>query len=171
MQTTWEFLITVLGLGVEPKNLTFFQISLRGFIVFAAALVMLRIGDRRALSQKTPFDTVLIVLLAAVLSRAINGSAAFFASIGGSFVMVVLHGILAKVCCRYHPVGRWLKGELYVLVRDGQLCSDTMKKKCVTEHDIAEDMRLSAKTEDLTDIRTARLERSGDLSFILKTTT
>jgi uncharacterized membrane protein YcaP (DUF421 family) len=169
MQTTWEFLNTVLGLGVEPKNLTFFQISLRGFSVFAAALVMLRIGDRRALSQKTPFDTVLIVLLAAVLSRAINGSAPFFASIGGSFVIVVLHGILAKVCCRYHAVGRWLKGELYVLVRDGQLCSETMKKKCVTEHDIEEDMRLSAKTEDLIDIKIARLERSGDLSFILKT--
>jgi hypothetical protein len=25
MQTTWEFLSTVLGLGVEPKNLTFVQ--------------------------------------------------------------------------------------------------------------------------------------------------
>jgi uncharacterized membrane protein YcaP (DUF421 family) len=45
-----------------------------------------------------------------------------------------------------------------------------MKKKCVTEHDIEEDMRLTAKTEDLADIKTARLERSGDLSFILKTT-
>jgi hypothetical protein len=61
MQTTWEFLNTVLGLGVEPKNLTFFQISLRGFIVFAAALVKLRMGDRRALLQKTAFDAVLIV--------------------------------------------------------------------------------------------------------------
>jgi uncharacterized membrane protein YcaP (DUF421 family) len=139
--------------------------------VFAAALVMLRIGDRRALSQKTPFDTVFIILLAAVLSRAINGSAAFFATIGGSLVMVGLHRILSQVCCRYHAVGRWLKGELYVLVRDGQLCSETMKKKCVTEHDIEEDMRLSAKTEDLTDIKIARLERSDDLSFILKTPT
>jgi hypothetical protein len=61
MQTTWEFLNPVLGLGVEPKNLTFFQISLRGFIVFAAALVKLRMGDRRALLQKTAFDAVLIV--------------------------------------------------------------------------------------------------------------
>ena len=170
MQTTWEFLNTVLGLGVEPKNLTFFQISLRGFIVFTAALIMLRMGDRRALSRETPFDTVLIVVLAAVLSRAINGSAAFFASIGGGIVIVLLHRILAKVCGRYHAVGRWLKGEPCVLVRDGQLCSQTMKKKCVTEHDIEEDMRLTAKTEDLADIKTARLERSGDLSFILKTT-
>jgi uncharacterized membrane protein YcaP (DUF421 family) len=170
MQTTWEFIITALGLGVEPRNLTFFEISLRGVVVSAAALVMLRMGDRRALSRKTPFDTVLIVLVAAVLSRAINGNAALFESIGGGFVIVILHRVLATVCWRYHGVGRWLKGEPCILVQNGQLCSEAMRKKCVTERDVEEDMRLSAKTENLTDIRTARLERSGDLSFIMKTT-
>jgi uncharacterized membrane protein YcaP (DUF421 family) len=43
-----------------------------------------------------------------------------------------------------------------------------MRRKSVSEHDIEEDMRLSAKTEELTEIKTARLERSGDLSFIAK---
>jgi uncharacterized membrane protein YcaP (DUF421 family) len=168
MQTLSNLIYATLGLGTEPKELTFYQISLRGFIVFATALVMLRFGDRRSLSQKTAFDTLLIVLLGSVLSRAINGSGAFFATIGGSFVLVFLHRILAQLCCRSHGLGRWIKGDCYVLIRDGDLCPDVMRRKSVSRHDIEEDMRLDAKTEDLNDIMTARLERSGDLSFILK---
>ena len=36
----------------------------------------------------------------------------------------------------------------------------------VSEHDLEEDMRLDAATEDVSKIKVARLERSGDISFI-----
>src|SRR5262245_52894110 len=45
-------LATALGLGREATDLTFGQISLRGIIVFVAALAIVRSGDRRFLSQK-----------------------------------------------------------------------------------------------------------------------
>jgi uncharacterized membrane protein YcaP (DUF421 family) len=169
MQLFWDFITPLVGLGAEPKNLTFLQIVVRGFIVFVAGLIMLRLGDRRALAQKTAFDTLLIVLLASVLSRAINGSAAFFATIGGSFVMVLMHRLLAQVCCASHAIGVWVKGEPYILVKDGEYRRPTMRKKSVSQHDIEEDMRLSAKVEDVSEIKIARLERSGDLSFIKET--
>ena len=68
----------VLGLGSDAAALTFTQISLRGVIVFVAALVIVRCGDRRFLSQKTAFDAVLGFILASMLARAVNGTAAFF---------------------------------------------------------------------------------------------
>src|SRR4030095_10347965 len=74
MNAFWNSFETLLGLGVEPRNLTFVQISLRGIIVFLVTLVAVRLGHKRSLSRKTPFDAVLLVILAAVLSRAINGS-------------------------------------------------------------------------------------------------
>ena len=49
----------LLGLGSDAAGLTFLQISLRGVVVFVAALVIVRCGDRRFLSQKTAFDAVL----------------------------------------------------------------------------------------------------------------
>ncbi len=168
MQTLLDFITPLLGLGVEPKNLTFIQICLRGGIVFIAALVMLRLGDRRALAQKTAFDTVLIVLLASALSRGINGSAPFFSTLGGCFVLVMLHRLLAQLCCLSHRFGIWVKGEPYVLVQDGRFQRATMRRKSVSEHDIIEDMRLSAEIDDIQEIGMARLERSGDLSFLKK---
>ena len=77
MNAFWNSFETLLGLGVEPKDLTFVQISLRGIIVFLATLIIVRLGHKRPLAQKTPFDAILLVILASVLSRAINGSAAF----------------------------------------------------------------------------------------------
>src|SRR4029077_16299519 len=95
MNALWKSFEIVLGVGVEPKDLTFVQISLRGIIVFAATLAMVRLGHKRSLAHRTPFDAVLLIILASVLSRAINGSAAFFATIGGGVVLVLIHRLFA----------------------------------------------------------------------------
>jgi uncharacterized membrane protein YcaP (DUF421 family) len=43
-----------------------------------------------------------------------------------------------------------------------------MRHNHISEHDLEEDLRLEAQTEDLSRIRVARIERSGDISFIKK---
>src|SRR5216117_2781040 len=102
MDAFYNFIGPLLGLGVEPKDLTFIQISLRGIIVFLATLIMIRLGHKRSLARKPAFDAVLIVILASVLSRAINGSAAFFATIGGGVVLVLLHRLFAHMAYYSH---------------------------------------------------------------------
>ena len=104
-------LANALGLGREATELTFTQISLRGIIVFVAALAIVRCGDRRFLSQKTAFDAVLGFILASMLARAVNGTAAFFPTLGGGFVLVMLHRVLAYAARRSHPFGDLIKGE------------------------------------------------------------
>src|SRR5881394_2538966 len=53
MQSFWHFVGTLLGLEAEPKDLTFFQISLRGVIVLLFTLIVIRLGDKRSLSKKS----------------------------------------------------------------------------------------------------------------------
>ena len=69
---------TLLGIGTEPKDLTFLQVSIRGVIVFIATLIMMRLSSKRSLAEKTAFDAVLIVIIGSMLARVINGSEAFF---------------------------------------------------------------------------------------------
>jgi uncharacterized membrane protein YcaP (DUF421 family) len=168
MQQFSEAFAALLGLGVEPKDLTFTQVSLRGLFVFLVTLMIIRIGHKRSLARKTAFDAVLLVILASVLSRAINGSAAFFATLGGSLVIVVFHRLLGYLACRWHWLGFLIKGEPDILVVNGDIQRGAMLRNHISEHDLQEDMRLAAKTEDLPDIATARIERSGDISFIKK---
>lgn len=166
MNAIYDFCSPFLGLGIEPKDLTFLQISLRGIIVFVATLIMVRLGHKRSLARKTAFDAVLIVILASVLSRAINGSSAFFATLGGSVVIVIVHRIFAWIAYYSHGFGVLIKGAPEVIVENGDLIIRTMRRNHISRHDLEEDMRLDAKLEDLSKIKVARVERSGDISFI-----
>ena len=168
MNALWNSFETLLGLSVEPRDLTFVQISLRGIIVFLATLAMVRLGHKRSLSRKTPFDAVLLVILASVLSRAINGSAAFFGTLGGGVVLVLLHRLFAHLAYYSHGFGILVKGKPDIIVRDGECDFDMMRRNHVSVHDVEEDMRLNGHIDDLSRIRLARVERSGDISFIKK---
>jgi uncharacterized membrane protein YcaP (DUF421 family) len=53
-----------------------------------------------------------------------------------------------------------------VLAQNGRLQRKDMLWNHISEHDFEEDMRLEAKTEDLSQIKVARLERRGDISLI-----
>lgn len=168
METVPVVFSSLLGLGVEPKDLTFLQISLRGLVVFILTLVIIRLGHKRSLARKTAFDAVLLVILASVLARAINGSAAFFPTLGGSLVIVLFHRLLGMASCRWHWLGTLMKGAPEILVVDGERQEKAMRRNHISGHDLEEDMRLEAKTEDISKVRMARIERSGDISFIKK---
>src|ERR1041385_6458920 len=168
MNAFWNSFETLLGLSVEPKDLTFVQVSLRGIVVFLATLIMVRLGHKRPLAQKTPFDAILLVILASVLSRAINGSAAFFATLGGGVVLVLVHRLFAHLAYHSHGFGILVKGRPDTIVRDGECDFEMMRRNHVSTHDLEEDMRLDVHTDDLSKIRLARVERSGDISFIKK---
>src|SRR5438270_1440225 len=128
MNAFWNFFGPLLGLGARPEELTFVQISLRGIIVFLATLIMIRLGHKRSLARKTAFDAVLIVILASVLSRAVNGSAAFFATLGGSFVIVMLHRLLAFIAYYSHWFGKLIKGHPDLIIEDGDYILGTMRR-------------------------------------------
>jgi uncharacterized membrane protein YcaP (DUF421 family) len=166
MNTFWDFLESLLGLATEPKNLTFIQISLRGVVVMIAALIMIRLGTKRSLAEKTAFDAVLLVVLASVLARAVNGNAAFFQTLGGAFVLVFVHRLFGSIGCRWHTFGTLIKGQPDVIVENGNVNWKVLRRNHVSKHDLEEDLRLNAKTEDISKIRIARVERSGDISFI-----
>jgi uncharacterized membrane protein YcaP (DUF421 family) len=166
MNTFPQLLHTLLGIGVEPRQLTFLQVSIRGVVVFIATLIMVRLGSKRSLAEKTAFDAVFIVIIGSMLARAINGSEAFFPTLGAGFVLVFLHRLFGFAAYYSHVFGILVKGKPVTLVQNGTLQRKNMLWEHITKHDLEEDMRLEAKTEDLSKIQTARLERSGDISFI-----
>ena len=166
MNTFSQLLQTSLAIGNEPKALTFLQVSVRGVIVFIATLIMMRLGSKRSLAEKTAFDAVFVVIIGSMLARAINGSEAFFPTLGTGFVLVLLHRLFGVAAYYSHFFGFLIKGEPVVLVQDGRLQRRNMLWEHISKHDLEEDMRLEAKTDDLSKIQIARLERSGDISFI-----
>src|SRR5215475_14811046 len=166
MNTFSQSLQMLLGLGVEPKQLTFLQVSVRGVVVFIAALIMVRLSTKRSLAERTAFDAVLVVIIGSMLARVINGSEAFFPTLGTGFVLVLLHRLAGLAAYYSHTFGILVKGEPAMLVQNGRIQRKNMFWNHISKHDLEEDMRLEAKSDDLSKIQIARLERSGDISFI-----
>ena len=166
MNALQNFFLTLLGPDGKASELTLLHISLRAFFIFVVGLALVRIGDRRSLSQKTAFDAIFIVLIGSILSRAINGTAPFVTTIAAGIVLMLIHRACAFGACKSHAFGKLLKGKPVTLIRNGKIDHAEMRRSLVSEHDLEEDLRLEAKTEDVSAIAFARLERSGDISFI-----
>ena len=156
----------LLGLQREANALTFLQVSLRGVIVFMATLVIVRCGDRRFMSQKTAFDVVLGFILASMLARTVNGTAPFFPTLGGGFVLVMLHRVLAYWSRRSHTVGNLIKGRSDVLIREGKLDEQVATRNRLSQHDVLEDLRLHGNVRNIADVSIAVFERNGQISVV-----
>src|SRR2546428_11258953 len=128
MNAFWNFVGPLLGFCTRPEELTFVQISLRGVVVFIATLIIVLLCHKRSLSRKTAFDAVLLVILSSVLSRAINGSPAFLATLCGGLVLVLLHRLLAFIAFHSHWFGRLIKGSPEIVVESGDLIWPIMRR-------------------------------------------
>ena len=103
-----------------------------------------------------------------MLARAVNGTAAFFPTLGGALVLVVLHRALAYWSQRSHALGLLIKGSSDVLIRDGQLDRELAQRRRLSEHDIFEDLRLHGSVNDIADVSLAVFERNGHISVVTK---
>ena len=166
MDAFYSSISSLLGLHVDADKLTFTQISLRGIIVFLAALVMVRLGDRRFLSKKTIFDAILGFILASMLARAVNGNASFFPTLAAGFVLVGLHKLLAMISQRSHWFGNLIKGCEALVIKDGVLIPENMRRHDVSEHDLKEDLRLNGNLANFREVKEAYIERNGQISVV-----
>lgn len=158
----------LLGVGVNPHDMTLLQMSLRAIVIFAVALCLIRFADKRFLANKTGFDVLLVFVLGSTLSRAINGAAPLLGTIFVGFIVVLLHRILAALAYRSYWLCALLKGTSDKVIVDGELKEDIMRKHHLTEADIKEDMRLKTNVWDFSQVREARIERNGEISVIAK---
>ena len=100
-----------------------------------------------------------------VLSRGVTGQAPFFETLGASAWLVVLHRLLAAIACRSPAVSRLVKGGDIVLVKDGRVRKDALRRADISLDDLNENLRLNAIAR-VADVAEARLERNGQISVV-----
>ncbi|HEX7956039.1 MAG TPA: YetF domain-containing protein, partial [Pyrinomonadaceae bacterium] len=159
MEQAWELVEQALGLGLEGKHLTAVQMSLRAAVVFVLSIVMLKIGDKRFMGKSTALDVFLGIVFGSTVSRAITGNAPFGPTLAAGFVLVLLHWLFAAVAFRSHAFGKLVKCQNRLLVKDGEIQWDAMRKSHVTTHDLNEALRSNGEDPDVSRIKEAHIER------------
>lgn len=157
------------ALGLNAQQLNIWQMGLRAAIIYLAALLMVRLaGDRRFIGKYAAFDVILSIIFGSTLSRAINGSSAFFASIFAGFVLVFMHWLVSAIAFHFTRFESQIKGRSRILIRDGQLCHKAMQACHITREDLASTLRLKCQINRLEQVEHACLERNGEISFSLR---
>ncbi len=164
MQEIWQMVESALGLGAESLNAL--QMALRALIVYVAALAMVRLGEKRFLGKHTAFDMILAIVLGSVVSRAVTGQSPFFPTLAVGFVLVGIHWAFARLAFRSDRFGTLVKGRARVLVEDGEIRWEAMKKSNLSRQDLLESLRTQMQIEDPAKVQIARLERSGEISAL-----
>lgn len=140
---------------------------LRGLAIYLMLLVIFRLTGKRSLGQITTFDFVLLL----VISEAVqNGMVGQSYSITTALVLVLtLVAVdlgLSWLKERSVRVQKWVEGLPLILVDEGRLLHDRMKKARVDEGDILGAAREAHGLERLDQVKYAVLERNGGISII-----
>jgi uncharacterized membrane protein YcaP (DUF421 family) len=152
----------------EGKELTILQMSCRSVVVFFICLVLIRLSGRRSFGIRTPLDNIIVILLGALLSRAITGASPFAAVVLASIVLVLLHRLLGWLIVQNPAIGNLVEGKRIGLYKNGSFVSKNMEKALVCKEDVMQGVRESALTEDMNKIEAVYMERNGEISAIKK---
>lgn len=160
-----EVINSLFGTG---KDLTALQMGCRAFVMFFIALALIRISGMRAFGIKSAFDTCVIIMLGAVLSRAITGASAFLPTTVAGVVLIAVHKILAVVSVNNQTLSHLIKGYPISLYKEGVLNSRNLRKSSLSYGDIMEEIRRELKVNNLDEVEEIIMERNGKISIIKK---
>jgi uncharacterized membrane protein YcaP (DUF421 family) len=152
----------------KGDQLNFYQMSARAVVVFIIGLILIRISGRRSFGMKMPFDNVIVILLGAILSRAVTGASPFFPTICASLVIVILHRLCAWIALHNDWFGNLVKGKEEVLYKDGVLIKMNMDKVLISDKDLMEGLHIHGNIDSLDKADKVYLERDGQISVVKK---
>lgn len=140
---------------------------LRAATMYLFLLVVFRMVGKRTLAQITPFDMVLLLVIAEATQQALVGQD--FSITNAVLVIVTLVGIdvgLSRWRQHSRRVGAILDDVPVILVERGRPIRAHLDRERVDEADIMEAARLRQGLERMEQIKYAVLETDGEISIV-----
>jgi uncharacterized membrane protein YcaP (DUF421 family) len=158
-----DLLIRIFG---EGRDLDAAQMAARAFVMFFIAIVLVRLSGMRSFGSKTSFDIIVVIMLGAILSRAVVGVSPFLPTVAAAITICITHRVLAMLSSRIHFLSDLLKGTNYIIYKDGKLNKKNMTKCDLSMGDLEEGIRLAGNVSSLEEVKEVRMERSGQISVV-----
>lgn len=144
------------------------DVVLRAAFFYCFLFILLRTIGRRQLNSMEPFDILLLIVMGDFTQQAVTQSDM---SVTGGILAVGTIAMLATLTGLVNFRFPWLRpvleGSPLILVSDGELVQENLRKQRITRDDLLEQVRLQ-QLSGLDDVRWAVLETSGQISLIPK---
>ena len=149
-------------------TMPWYEIVLRGALIYLALLVLLRLSGKRTVGQFTPFDLLVLVLLGDAVQGAMIADDR---SVTGGVILVTtllaLNWLAGFLSARSRGVDQWLEGSPVLLIREGTLYEEMLRKSNISHSDLKESIR-KAGCIRVEDVRLGVLETDGHITIVPK---
>lgn len=150
------------------KDLSSLQMGCRTIVIFFVTLILIHLSGMRSFGKKSAFDNIIVIMLGAILSRAVTGASAFLPTLAASVVLVLVHRLLAWLSLYSKTISLFAKGKSRSLFKEGQINHKNMKRSLLSDSELLEAARLNTNENSLNNVNEIFIEGSGQLSVVEK---
>ena len=139
--------------------------ALRASIIYVFLLIVVRALGKRTVGGTTAFDFMVALILSEVVDEPIYGDVPFVQGLLVIAVVAGWHGVNSYLSYRSQRFDRLTGGSPTVLVKNGVMDREGMRRERINEEDLNSLLRLQG-IDDLHDVKEATLEPDGLLSVL-----
>jgi uncharacterized membrane protein YcaP (DUF421 family) len=148
-------------------DLPWWEFVVRGTLVYLALFTMVRLSGRRTISQLTPFDLLVVMLLSEAVSNGLSGGDD---SVSGGLIiaatLIVLNATIGLLSANSRKMESLFDGDAVLIGRDGVFFDKVCKRNRVGESDIEQALREAACARH--EMQCAFLEAGGSITVLKK---
>lgn len=144
------------------------DIVLRATVMFFILFLLIRLLGKRELGQMTPFEFVVLVVLGDLIQQGVTHND--FSLTGATLAICTFAFwalVLSWTAYLFPRAKDLLEGTPRVIVRDGEIVQENLRRDRLTRDEIFSEMRL-AGIGRMSEVAWAILEPQGKMSFIKK---
>lgn len=135
--------------------------------LYILIIACLRILGKKGLAELSLGDLVLIILIGEAIGSLIPQENAFLSAVVCIVTLTLTNFVIEKLALKSKFMKRFLEGNPVVIVRNGRIYSQKMKKENLTREDLDEALRENG-IKDIKNVEKAVLETDGGISIIEK---
>jgi uncharacterized membrane protein YcaP (DUF421 family) len=140
---------------------------IRAAVIYLALTLLFRVAGKRTLSQITPFDLVLLLIISETVQQALVAEDhSMTNSILLVFTLLGLDILLSVLKQRWDWLDRVLDDRPLIIVQDGKPLAERLKRERVSEAEVLASARLHQGIGRMDEIGYAVLETDGKISVI-----
>lgn len=143
-------------------------IFIRTIILYFIALFVIRIMGKAELSKMSPFQLIIVFMIAELASIPIESpDVSMITGVTAIFTLMFLQVLISSLSLKSEKLKNFFSGKPSVLIDKGQINQKELKRLRITINDLMEQLRIG-NAASISEVEYAIMESNGDLSIIQK---
>ncbi|WP_375173423.1 DUF421 domain-containing protein [Pseudooceanicola sp.] len=143
------------------------RVLIVGVLAYVYLILLVRVSGKRTLSKLNAFDLVVTVALGSTLATILlSNTVALAEGLTALTLLVVLQFVVTFLSVRSERFAGMMRSEPTLLLRDGILCHDAMRRARVTEDELMTVLRANGHSAHPEEAAAIILESDGSFSVL-----